>query len=72
MVGQHFLTLYGTQHAAHERDDFENKKIAAVGYQVGSGSPSTYVQNAEPSTGWRHGDDILFASEEKFVHELID
>ena len=30
------------------------------------------VHNTEPSTGWRPGDDILFAGEEKVVDEIFD
>ena len=39
MVGQLLLTLYGTGDAAHECDDFANKKNAAVGFQIGLSSP---------------------------------
>ena len=46
--------------------DFANKKIAAVGYQIGL---SRHAHNTEPSKGWRHSDDILFAGEEKFVDD---
>ena len=62
---------YGTRDAAHEWDGFANKKIAAVGYQVGLSSPCIYVHSTEPSIGWRPGDDILFAGEEKFVAEIL-
>ena len=72
MVGRLLRTLYGTRDAAHEWDDFANKKIAAVGYQVGLSSPCIYVHNAEPAIGWRHCDDILFDGEEKFVDGIFD
>ena len=39
---------------------------------VGLSSPCIYVHNTEPSTGWRHVDDILFAGEDKFVDESFD
>ena len=38
----------------------------------GLSSPCIYAHNAEPSTGWRHSDDILFTGEEKFVDEILD
>ena len=72
MVGQLLRTLYGTRDAAHEWDDFAKKKMAAVEYHVGLSSPCIYVHNTEPSIGWRHGDDILFAGEEKVVDEIFD
>ena len=72
MVGQLLRTLYGTRDAAHEWDAFAKKNIAAVEYHVGLSSPCIYVTNTEPSLGWRHGDDILFAGEEKVVDEIFD
>ena len=39
MVGQLLRTHHGTGDAAHECDDFGNKKIAAVGFQIGKSSP---------------------------------
>ena len=47
--------------------DFANTKISAVGYQVGMSNPCLYMHGTEPSIGWRHGDDILFAGEEKLL-----
>ena len=35
-------------------------------------NPCLYVHGTEPSTGWRHGDDILFAGEEEFVDSVYD
>ena len=67
MVGQLLRTLYGTRDAAHEWDDFANTKISAVGYQVGMSNPCLYMHGTEPSIGWRHGDDILFAGEENLL-----
>ena len=67
MVGQLLRTLYGTRDAAHEWDDFANTKISAVGYQVGMSNPCLNVHGTEPSIGWRHGDDIWFAGEEKLL-----
>ena len=48
MVGQLLRPLNETRDAAHEWDDFANKKIAAVRYQVGVSSPCIHVNNAEP------------------------
>ena len=71
-VGQLLPTLCGTREPGHEWDGFANKKIAAVGYQIGLSSPCIYVHNTEPSIGWRHGDDILLAGEGKFVDEVSE
>ena len=35
-------------------------------------NPCLYVHATEPSIGWRHGDDILFAGEEEFVDSDYD
>ena len=72
MVGQLLRTLCGTRDAAHEWDDFAKTKISALGYQVGMSNPCLYVHGTEPSIGWRHGDDILFAGEEEFVDSVYD
>ena len=40
--------------------------------QVGLSSPCIYGHNAEPSIGWRQGNDILFAGEEIRWDEIFD
>ena len=55
-----------------ERGDFANKKVAAFGYQVGLSSACIHAHSTEPSIGWRVGDDIFYAGEEKFVDEIFD
>ena len=41
------------------------RTLLQFGSQVGLSSPCIFEHSTEPSIGWRHGDDILFAGDEK-------
>ena len=45
--------------------------MVAVGYLMRLSSLCICVYIAEPSVGWRHGDDILFAGVRKFVDGIF-
>ena len=48
------------------------KMMVAVGYLMRLSSLCICVYIAEPSVGWRHGDDILFAGVKKFVDGIFN
>ena len=51
---------------------FAKKKMVAVGCLMGPSSLCICMYTEEPSMGWRHGDDILFAGVKKFVDGIFD
>ena len=70
MVGLLLRTLYGTRDAANQWDEFANDKVAALGFDIGLSSPCLYKHQTEAAIGWRHGDDLAFAGEPKFLEEI--
>ena len=71
-VGQ-LRTMYGMRDVAHECGTISRtRKLLQSATKSEKSSPCIHVHNTEPSTGWRHGDDILIAGEEKFVDENFD
>ena len=69
-VGRLLRTLYGTRDAANAWDEFFNEAIVRREYEVGLSSPCLYYCAAEDSSGWRHGDDLVFEGPDEWLDRL--
>ena len=71
-VGKLLRTIYGTRDAAAQWDSFANKVMESQGYETGMSSTCLYKHRSEPSSAWRHGDDIGITGDAEFLNKVFE